>query len=142
MPQYHYHSTPWRYRWGRSADTEARTRRAARLSQLNSDIKAIPVNTISKIAANVSIAFQPEVWTNDMVFKDQDDCSKRLLCELNAKAADGSRLTETESIIAESYGKDNEIDVGAESLEFDLAAVVGREVRKIIGFLVRFPYSV
>ena len=30
-----------------------------------------------------------QVWENDMIFKDQDDCSKRLLCELNAMRKEG-----------------------------------------------------
>ena len=32
---------------------------------------------------------QIQVWENDMIFKDQDDCSKRLLCELNAMRKEG-----------------------------------------------------
>ena len=35
--------------------------------------------------------------------KDQDDCSKRLLCELNAKAAGGETLTENEELIAQVF---------------------------------------
>ena len=35
--------------------------------------------------------------------KDQDDCSKRLLCELNAKAATGGTLTENEELIAQVF---------------------------------------
>ncbi len=27
-----------------------------------------------------------QIWYNDMSYKDRDDCGKRLLCELNAKA--------------------------------------------------------
>merc|ERR1712106_637475 len=124
--QYHYHSTPWSYRWGRSADLEARERREAKLEELG-DINTIPASSISRLAANVSIAYQPQVWANDMVYKDQDDCSKRLLCELNAKLVDGKDLTENERIIANAFGQNNEIDIGAETLEFDLAAVLGKE---------------
>ena len=36
-----------------------------------------------------------------IVNQDQDDCSKRLLCELNAKAAAGESLTENEELIAQ-----------------------------------------
>ena len=64
-----------------------------------------------------------------MVYKDQDDCSKRLLCELNARKAEGQDLTENEGIIADSFGKNNNIDIGVETLEFDLAAILGKEVR-------------
>ena len=76
------------------------------------------------MAENVSIAYDPDVWQNDMIFKvlqskiskldnlknivdidvkDQDDCSKRLLCELNAKAAGGATLTQNEELIAQVY---------------------------------------
>ena len=61
----------------------------------------------------------------------KDDCSKRLLCELNAKAAEGNRLTENEEILANAFGKRNNLDVGAETLEFDVAAVLGRKVGAI-----------
>ena len=63
-----------------------------------------------------------------MVFKDQDDCSKRLLCELNARLVDGEELTENEKIIADSFGKNNNIEIGEETLAFDLAAVLGKTV--------------
>merc|ERR1719334_1098613 len=124
--QYHYHSTPWSYRWTRSADYEARQKRQAGLDRIG-DFNSLPVSSISKIAANVSVAYQPQVWANDMVFKDQDDCSKRMLCELNAKMVGGRWLTENERIIATSFGQDNNIDLAAETLEFDLAVVLGKE---------------
>lgn len=91
------------------------------------DFSSVPAGSISNIAANVSIAYHPQVWANDMVYKDQDDCSKRLLCGLNAKRAEGQQLTENERIIADAFGKNNEIDIGVETLEFDLAAVLGKE---------------
>ena len=73
------------------------------------------------MAENVSIAYDPDVWQNDMIFKvlsifqkdiktnivlrccsqDQDDCSKRLLCELNARAAAGRSLSPNEELIAQ-----------------------------------------
>ena len=60
--------------------------------------------------------------------QDQDDCSKRLLCELNAKKASGGELSDNEDIIAESYGNNDEVDINAESLEFDIAALLGKVV--------------
>ena len=129
--QYHYHSTPWNYRWGRSADLEARQRREAKLAEVG-EFSSIPAGAISQLAANVSLAYQPQVWANDMVFKDQDDCSKRLLCELNARLVDGEELTENEKIIADSFGKNNNIEIGEETLAFDLAAVLGKTVSIII----------
>ena len=68
--------------------------------------------------------------------QDQDDCSKRLLCELNAKKASSlTGMTENEEIIASSYGKTDSIDINAESLEFDIAAVLGRVV--MINYLIK-----
>jgi len=127
---YHYHSTPWRYRWGRAANEEARAKREARLVEIG-DIKNIPVGKISDVAANVSIGYQPEVWENDMIFKDQDDCSKRLLCELNAMRKEGKELSEDAEVLADAYGAGNNLDIGAETLEFDIAAVLGRTVGKL-----------
>jgi len=127
---FHYQSTPWHYRWGRSTDVAAREKRAARLVEVG-DLSSIPLGKISDVASNVSIAYKEDIWQNDMIYKDQDDCSKRLLCELNAKAAEGNRLTENEEILANAFGKRNNLDVGAETLEFDVAAVLGRKVGKL-----------
>ena len=115
------------YRWGRSADDQARKRRAAKLVEVG-DIDSIPVDKISDVAANVSVAYKDDIWQNDMIFKDQDDCSKRLICELNTKRSRGKALSDTETIIADSFGSSNELDVAQLSLPFDIAAVLGREV--------------
>merc|ERR1712012_784379 len=125
-----YTARPWRYRWGRAANEEARAKREARLVEIG-DIKNIPVGKISDVAANVSIGYQPEVWENDMIFKDQDDCSKRLLCELNAMRKEGKELSEDAKVLVDAYGKGNNLDIGAETLEFDIAAVLGRTVGKL-----------
>merc|ERR1712117_540180 len=124
---YHYHSTPWHYRWGRSADVEARQRREDRLIEVG-DLNSIPLERISDVAANVSIAYKDDIWQNDMIFKDQDDCSKRLICELNNKKRSGKSLTDTEIIIADAFGSSNELDVADLALPFNIAAVLGREV--------------
>ena len=51
-----------------------------------------------------------------------------MLCQLNARRAAGDSLTQNEVIIAESYGKGEEVDINAESLEFDIAALLGKIV--------------
>jgi len=127
---YHYHSTPWRYRWGRAANEEARAKREARLVEIG-DINSIPVGKISDVAANVSVAYKPDIWENDMIFKDQDDCSKRLLCDLNAMRKEGVDLSEDALVLADSFGKGNNLDIGAETLEFDIAAVLGRTAGRL-----------
>ena len=67
---FHYQSTPWHYRWGRSTDVAAREKRAARLVEVG-DLNSIPVGKISDVASNVSIAYKEDIWQNDMIFKDQ-----------------------------------------------------------------------
>merc|ERR1711997_760123 len=75
-----------------------------------------------------------------MVFKDQDDCSKRLVCELNAMRSDGKVLSEHEEVLADAFGNSGELDVGKDSLEFDIAAVLGREVT-LPGLILNFCTS-
>ena len=125
---FHYHSTPWHYRWGRAADPLARQRREDRLVQIG-DITDVPINKISDVAANVSIAYQDDIWQNDMIFKDQDDCSKMLVCELNRLRSEGKELSETEKIIADAFGNGEEMDVAKLSLAFDIAALLGKAVK-------------
>ena len=54
----------------KTGEEEQRDKRAAepKLAQISS-IRDIPANSISKLAENVSVAYQPDVWTNDMLFK-------------------------------------------------------------------------
>ena len=47
---------------------------------------------------------------------------------MNAKKASGEELSDNEDIIAESYGNNDEVDINAESLEFDIAALLGKVV--------------
>ena len=58
-----------RYRWGRSAEEEREKRAAEPRLEKVSSLNKLPVNSISNLAENVSVAYQPDVWTNDMIFK-------------------------------------------------------------------------
>ena len=55
-----------------------------------------------------------------------------MLCQLTARRAAGDSLTQNEVIIAESYGKGEEVDINAESLEFDIAALLGKVVSEAV----------
>ena len=55
-----------------------------------------------------------------------------MLCQLNARRAAGDSLTQNEVIIAESYGKGEEVDINDESLEFDIAALLGKVVSEAV----------
>lgn len=54
-----------------------------------------------------------------------------MLCELNARRGSGEQLTDNERIIADSYGGGGEVDINAESLEFDIAALLGKIVSRV-----------
>merc|ERR1712212_1390643 len=58
--------------------------------------------------------------------KDQYDCAKLLICELNAKSAE--ELKEDELTISRSFGQMDAVDVTAPGVEFDLAGLIGRMV--------------
>ncbi|TRY76903.1 hypothetical protein TCAL_14714 [Tigriopus californicus] len=56
---------------------------------------------------------------------DADDCAKKLICLLNTDAKDS--LDSDESVIRGLFGSANELDVAKDSVEFDVAALVGRK---------------
>lgn len=68
-------------------------------------------------------------WYRDMTETDQDNCGKKLICELRAKSARG-RLTEEEQIIADNFGSGKTVDVSDITVEFDLASQVGKFMGK------------
>jgi len=55
---------------------------------------------------------------------DQDDCGKKLVCELRAKQKFG--FTEDERLIAENFGSGTQVDVSDITVEYDLAAQLGK----------------
>lgn len=55
---------------------------------------------------------------------DADDCAKMLICQLNAKPA--QELQSDEYVIASTFGAVPSLDVRAPSVEFDVAAHMGR----------------
>lgn len=68
-------------------------------------------------------------WYEDMSTKDQDDCGKRMVCELRAKEARSARaLNSNEKIIADSFGSGNAVDVSKVEVEFELAAQIGKNM--------------
>merc|ERR1719427_1543285 len=62
---------------------------------------------------------------NDM---DQDSCGKKLVCELRSKEASGVSMTVEEKLIAEKFGDGRQVDVSDITVEFDLAAQIGRNM--------------
>lgn len=64
----------------------------------------------------------------DASLNDGDDCAKKLICSLNAQ--DIKTLQADEAVIASLFGKSAGIDLTAATIEFDLAALMGRQVGK------------
>ena len=44
-------------------------------------------------------------WYMEMVEKDQDDCTKRLICEVSHKKASGKKLNSIEEAVMDTFGK-------------------------------------
>ena len=55
---------------------------------------------------------------------DADDCAKKLICSLAAR--DPRTLAQDEAVIVNIFGK-NTLDVSKATVEFDLAAIMGRK---------------
>jgi hypothetical protein len=58
--------------------------------------------------------------------QDSEDCVKKMVCMINAKPAEF--LSEDERAILNTFGVDGELDVSMPSVEFDVAALIGRRV--------------
>lgn len=65
-------------------------------------------------------------WYRDMTEMDQDGCGKKLICELRAKEKSPVGFTEDERLIAENFGSGNQVDVSDITVEYDLAAQLGK----------------
>merc|ERR1712024_155829 len=64
-------------------------------------------------------------WYRDMTEMDQDGCGKKLICELRAKQQ-SSGFTAGERLIAENFGSGTQVDVSDITVEYDLAAQLGK----------------
>merc|ERR1719383_1664968 len=69
--------------------------------------------------------FNFDEWILEMSSKDQDDCSKKLICELSAKAVfNKNSLTDDEKILADLFAVG--LDISKSEIEFSLAAEIGK----------------
>merc|ERR1712001_331944 len=68
--------------------------------------------------------FDINTWYRDMTEMDQDGCGKKLICELRAKQKSG--FTADEKLIAENFGSGTQVDVSDITVEYDLAAQLGK----------------
>ena len=69
-------------------------------------------------------------WYMEMVEKDQDDCTKRLICEISSRKENGVVLTEVEDEIIGVFGKGRAVDTSKSTAIFDFAAQAGKFWKK------------
>merc|ERR1712002_411623 len=65
-------------------------------------------------------------WYMEMVVKDQDDCTKRLICEVSYKNENGERLSPVEKEIVGIFGVGRSVDTSQSTAIFDFAALAGK----------------
>merc|ERR1711936_293997 len=104
---YYYSSSPYTYRRGKR-DTEHPE--MVELKRIKREVEAG--------------GFDINDWYRDMTEMDQDGCGKKLICELRAKQKSG--FTEDERLIAENFGSGTQVDVSDITVEYDLAAQLGK----------------
>ena len=80
---------------------------------------------LDRVRREIRDTFDESAWFLEMVEKDQDDCTKRLVCEMAAKNATG-RLNGVEADLAQAFGLGNSIDVSSPKAVFDMAAQSGK----------------
>merc|ERR1712024_427263 len=104
---YYYSSSPYTYRRGKR------------------DIEHPEMVELKRIKREVEAGgFDINNWYRDMTEMDQDGCGKKLICELRAKQKSG--FTEDERLIAENFGSGTQVDVSDITVEYDLAAQLGK----------------
>jgi len=69
-------------------------------------------------------------WYMEMVEKDQDDCTKRLICEVSHKQSQGKKLNTIEGDVMEVFGKGTSVDTSKSTAIFDFAAQAGKYWKK------------
>merc|ERR1712002_1094236 len=65
-------------------------------------------------------------WYMEMVEKDQDDCTKRLICEVSHKKASGKTLNSIEEGVMDVFGKGLSVGTSKSTAIFDFAAQAGK----------------
>merc|ERR1712098_578029 len=82
--------------------------------ELSRQIRAVETNVMT------------DEWFMDMVEKDQDDCTKRLICETSHKNANGKTLSGVEQDIVNIFGEGLNVDTSKTTAVFDFAAQAGK----------------
>jgi len=81
---------------------------------------------VSRMVREVRDSTLTDEWYMDMVKKDQDDCTKRLICETSHKKASGQSMNSVEDDIIEIFGQGTAVDTSKSTAVFDFAAQAGK----------------
>merc|ERR1712154_564116 len=93
---------------------------------------AEPINMeeLARLKRDVTDKIMTDDWYMEMVEKDQDDCTKRLICEISSKKENGEVLTVVEEEIIGIFGKGRAVDTSKSTAIFDFAAQAGKYWQK------------
>ena len=83
-----------------------------------------------KLKKEVRYNIMTDDWYMEVVEKDQDDCTKRLICEISSRKENGEVLTEVEEEIIGVFGKGRAVDTSKSTAIFDFAAQAGKYWKK------------
>merc|ERR1719153_1292374 len=86
----------------------------------------IDLAELERYKREVTGKFMADDWYMEMVEKDQDDCTKRLICEVSHKKASGKTLNSIEEGVMEIFGKGRSVDTSKSTAIFDFAAQAGK----------------
>ena len=90
----------------------------------------ISVEELMRLKREVTDTIMTDAWYLEMVEKDQDDCTKRLICEIASKKETGEFLTEVEQEIIGIFGQGRAVDTSKSTAIFDFAAQAGKYWQK------------
>ena len=80
---------------------------------------------LDRVRREIRETFDESAWFLEMVEKDHDNCTKRLVCEMAARNATGL-LYGVEAKLSQAFGLGNFIDVSSPKAVFDMAAQSGK----------------
>merc|ERR1719435_492837 len=86
----------------------------------------IDMAELERYKREVAGKFMADDWYMEMVEKDQDDCTKRVICEVSHKKASGKTLNSIEKGVMEIFGKGQSVDTSKSTAIFDFAAQAGK----------------
>merc|ERR1712002_172094 len=81
---------------------------------------------LERYKREVADKIMTDEWYMEMVEKDQDDCTKRLICEVSHKKASGKTLNSIEEGVMDVFGKGLSVDTSKSTAIFDFAAQAGK----------------